>query len=1096
MEQPDVLESYANDSRMVPLLSHDTFLVLYLYILKTSSPKLKPPKFSVLYGFAIRSPKSTNDRKCYARDFKKVTAESGVKYEVGKVTVYESSQKIVEFLNAFAGGLPLKACLDKVELDSSVLSFDVDFSRPIKPSSVVVRPITYNETIAYKYKYWKPLISPFRGIPSYSIMVCNLNRQAIFRYSNDTLLPNWEIGLIKLLQYLEDETRIPFSTSSSSRYGNIELINNQCSDIYDNCYVNFYVIKDEEIATEVSKPNISKRLRLSIEPNDLTNNKNLTINCRLVNGKQVVLDEIKEFVGNSEGLSLITFESTEPFFDVTISIWIKTDSGSSVLWYKHSVTLIRSIVTNMGMVGLHGTFKSDWLNQIGMSSKVDIKEYEKISRASYQQTTTGNHFGDPWVDNNRSVQGLVERLNPAKSDSEFFPKGWDSDSHEHGAISFLAWFQKNMGSAGTVIIQDPFFDTVGLEFLARTTNSQTKFFVVTSTQIHSLDDENTANAKSESSPKTEPNRARRLKAILNKYPTLFGSINLRIHDIRGLKSQSKQDVIHDRYILVYENQELKKGFHLSNSLQGATRKHPLLITVIPLDVLKKVETHLQGNMGINQSKNSTEPLIIYDSSATKQKQKKIIKDVADSELLSEMLIRVNGTSNTSFVEFIEERTKTPRKRNAFWSTFGYLLATNNEANSLRDQISVSDNHSVVNGLFEYLKDTIKSDYPIGFRDESTYLRQSWVFLYEVEYGESLKECLRLEQFLFEGERFGNWGAHFGSRILLHLSISKYLELVDFIHTEYLQTRSTVDVMSSSVSKLNTVAISKLSRTLFWDRRLSTIALIVKSDYNYLKPLATAALFSWIHEFNTSTRFKGTRKLLKSNMSANDYLLTISLFLLNSEFRKKSNVDLENFVFDEIVVTLKENRNDGLLEVTCSSLADSSYPLIEKKITEGILIPMHTKLDKVMADPIFEFWYARFINSIKKAERSNFEAGELDLTAWSYCIASDIKRNRCFEYMTSILKEAKSEIWKPFNKGTVKWESAFDRVHLVNTTLKIILMYDASNTSKIYEREDIVNLVSEMDTLSDNYRPLINSSQLRAFSKRIRDQYMLSINAIL
>lgn len=740
------------------------------------------------------------------------------------------------------------------------------------------------------------------------------------------------------------------------------------------------------------------------------------------------------------------------------------------------------------MVGLHGTFKSDWLNQIGKSSKVDIKKYEEISRASYTQTTTGSDFGDPWVDNNRSVQGLVEHLNPAKSDAEFFPKGWDSDNQEHGAISFLAWFQKNTDSAETVIIQDPFFDTVGLEFLARATNSQTKFLVITSTQIHSLDDERTATAKSGNSSENEPNRASRLKAILSKNPTLFGSIDLTIHDIRGLQSQSKQDVIHDRYMLVFKNDELKKGFHLSNSLQGATRKHPLLITVIPTDVLHKVENHLQGIMGITQNNNSTKSLVIYDSSISRKKNEKSTPEVADPELLSKMLMHVHNTGSAPFTGFIVEETKTQGKRNAFWSTFGYLLASNNEAKSLGNQISKSVDYSVVNGLFEYLKATIKSDYPIGFSSEPTYLRQSWVFLYELEYGESLKECLRLEQFLFEREGFGNWGAHFGSRILLHLSISKYLELVDFIRTEYLQTRSTVDVMSSSVSKLNTVAISKLSRTLFWERRLSRIALIIKSDYNYLKPLATAALFSWIHEVNTLTRFKGARKLLRSNMSANDYLLTISLFLLNSEFRKKSNADLENFVFDEIVVTIKETRNDGLLEETCRNLADSNYPFIEKKITEGILIPMHTKLDKVKTDPIFEFWYARFINSIKKAERSNFNAGELDLTAWSYCIASDIKRNRCFEGMKSMLKEAKSEIWKPFSKGSVKWESAFDRVHFINTVLKIILMYDASNTSKISEREDLVNLVSELNVLSDNYRPLTNSSQLRAFSKQIQDQY--------
>ena len=82
------------------------------------------------------------------------------------------------------------------------------------------------------------------------------------------------------------------------------------------------------------------------------------------------------------------------------------------------------------------------------------------------------------------------------------------------------------------------------------------------------------------------------KRVRNPRAGLTG-LQLSLVDIIA---DSAKQVFHDRYILGYDaNDRAALGFNLSNSLQGAAQRHPLLVSPIPSDVLLNVKRVRQKN---------------------------------------------------------------------------------------------------------------------------------------------------------------------------------------------------------------------------------------------------------------------------------------------------------------------------------------------------------------------------------------------------------------------------------------------------------------------------------------------------------------------
>jgi hypothetical protein len=157
---------------------------------------------------------------------------------------------------------------------------------------------------------------------------------------------------------------------------------------------------------------------------------------------------------------------------------------------------------------------------------------------------------------------------------------------------------------------DPYFDQDGLEFLLRVEETHHVIEILTNTQVRSFDSSGKEVIRVHGK---EPQRASNIILFCKKYEPILGRLNLRILDLRS-KNGGNSQLFHDRLLMVYDIQNSPiKGFHLSNSLQGATKRNPLLITPIPMDVLPDVCDYVSMLLEVRGIISEAESVVLYDS---------------------------------------------------------------------------------------------------------------------------------------------------------------------------------------------------------------------------------------------------------------------------------------------------------------------------------------------------------------------------------------------------------------------------------------------------------------------------------------------------
>jgi len=579
MLQKIITEEMIKDSRLVPLFCDASKLLLRLFVLKaekrtiTENQTINEKTHRIVYGFCIRNTREDINNGISPINFSPISGirNGQVKYSIGVVDIYSDALTIVNLVNDLLLGKNLKDVISS-NIGVGGLGFDVFYTK-----NFAIRPTIFNNTDAFVYRNVcskNALTSPYKEhIPSVTLAVCHLDKMHII--SDGENIPEICV-ILSILKHLEEETHLHFLTSDSIRFGNIEFITTQCANEFEVEYVHVKKIKEE---VTVDNKNIlgCKKLAIYISPNMHTCSKELLINCVLKNGEQTMLDECRT-VYHDDGKTIKTiFECADQICSADISIW-KKENDIFQIWYRDANTTIRDCSVNMGIVSLQGKLQSDWLNTIKKSNcnvKNKVEQVEQITKVSNQSIHIGAYNLDPWVDADKVFQNYINSINPRKSDAEFFPKGWNDETKQHGAISFLEWFKDQTKNATAVIIQDPYYETVGLEFLLRANNEDTDFTILTCTKTH--------------------DRADKLRLSISSYPSLFDCLKLRIYDVGSTVGKSK-NILHDRYILIFQKDALTKGFHLSNSIQKATQNYPLLITPIPQDVLPKIYNHIKDTV--------------------------------------------------------------------------------------------------------------------------------------------------------------------------------------------------------------------------------------------------------------------------------------------------------------------------------------------------------------------------------------------------------------------------------------------------------------------------------------------------------------------
>lgn len=625
MVDPDKLVKAFNQMLSEPQLSQtigvDYYCQVQMWILQIQEAEKTVHR--LIFGWII--PSNYSDNKWYKSDVKTgfTPVSKAYRASIFKYTLFSNGQTVASIIGNLLSGATLGESCEKlnVEPPKGLASFQLARQEELG-DSYVVRPLVFMETssrVAIYQDNSKPFQSPSNDVPSYVGSVFRLKK---FQLWSDTESSDFVDEVDLLAKYcilaLAEQTGLDFKSSDSGRLGNLEWMAFPLHN-KDKAPADWAVIKGE---VSFQKPNgvlvkaISSREVEVFLNEDTPDFKDLLIRCRLRNDNEVMSDQC-QIVNVTAAKQGIRFVANQEICRVQLTIWTpSTNYRNWDIWYDYEVPLIRQVNLAMGVVGLQGQVKLSTLNAVQNSDKMKdrVARYEAIRQLSYHNSQIGDYTLDPWVISSREIGSYVKALFPPVSGAKFFPKGWGNEGP--GVLSFAEWFRSltDRTGSGTVMIIDPYVDTVGIELISHANTTNTAFEVITCTQIRSNDDTPPSRQKA-SLPRLrnafkwilprglsykkhrtnpEPQRAVRIQDTCRKLRQVLLRLKLTVWDIRSFQGGTGA-YFHDRYMLVLgPDEQIVEGYHLSNFLQAATRFDPLLITPIPPDILEDVTSYVDN----------------------------------------------------------------------------------------------------------------------------------------------------------------------------------------------------------------------------------------------------------------------------------------------------------------------------------------------------------------------------------------------------------------------------------------------------------------------------------------------------------------------
>lgn len=414
-------------------------------------------------------------------------------------------------------------------------------------------------------KELQSIVSPVDNVPAFAASLWRLDKLNLFSRNGQEPLPEADNLAKKCLSHLTKETGLNFCGVDSKRLGNIEWLYFPAADENENSQV------------KISIDSSTYGVEVEILPDVLKSATQVLVRCRLLNDREVILDQCKTSQ-ITETSTRINFKANQAIGKVLVTIWIRQNHEDTwEIWYEYSFVLLQQINMNLGLTGCEGSLQSDWLQEYIKSRVRDrVEKVQAFRQVHYDEhLEVGGYQSSPWIAANQKIYKLTQRLFPESSGGHFFPKGWDANAP--GRLRFSEWLKSltNNATASKILIIDPYFDAVGItELIARAEAVQTEYVVLTNTQI------------------TSDNNLLELKKACKELELILANLKFRLLDLRS-KQKGKTQLFHDRYILVFDqSNEVKTGYHLSNSIQGATKDHPLLVTPIPKDVLTALKNYV------------------------------------------------------------------------------------------------------------------------------------------------------------------------------------------------------------------------------------------------------------------------------------------------------------------------------------------------------------------------------------------------------------------------------------------------------------------------------------------------------------------------
>lgn len=277
------------------------------------------------------------------------------------------------------------------------------------------------------------------------------------------------------------------------------------------------------------------------------------------------------------------------YSELELEIYVQSSEGCFELCGRWGTHYFRCVDISTGIIGATVEpvktkfFRKD--NKLKQQRKNNL--LMPINQGEVCTQTLKAWHSDEWVDTNSRFLDWVRKNRREPSAARFFSS--QAGRGADGGIQFVQWlkeiFQKYPDRKW--ILVDPYFDEVGLQLLSLAGCCSINFEIITAEQkgASNRNDDWKQRLRSEGEKFCHNTRARLVLCVLN------------------------DKAIHDRYLWIEDNDAgIVEGFHLSNSLQGATQLYPLLITPIPKDVLRQVQQYVH-----DKKAKSLKDTLIFDA---------------------------------------------------------------------------------------------------------------------------------------------------------------------------------------------------------------------------------------------------------------------------------------------------------------------------------------------------------------------------------------------------------------------------------------------------------------------------------------------------
>lgn len=610
---------------------------------------------------------------------------------------------------------------------------------------------------------------------------------------------------IRLIEtYLKKQTGLPFD-ERYDHVGNIEIV-----IVPDRDEAGHPLI---ELNWEKGKP-FYQHIRVHKELLEVGDG--LIINIVCTENNRTVID----FIDRIAVTKLCDVEKAYPIQNcpdkIHIKIWRQRKDASIVLT-ETMYCLLKSINVTMGMYGNEMKVSTKWLDDIRQNmprkKEKDLEDAETFDRSEKQQFTIGEKIS------NRRLKRKRIKLN-----DEFFPKGWDAATEEQGMLSFLGWFKKKAKGTKSVFLQDPYFEDVAMYFLA-SADVNCEYTVLTQTQLKTNPD-GTGGKVEEGE-----DRKRKSKIVegIKQNPWMFEPMKLVVKDL-----PITHNTLHDRYLVFDYGEGNVEAYTLSNSLQGATNKQPLLVTQIGDFAFEKVSAHIAEVL----KKEIIET--IYDYSERKPTCAGVFEKVADKGFYSWLEIQKEALKKGDVRPILDDiiEWKTYEKL----ATLGYFLAStaDDEVEDILNQLvkcMVTDS-KWTSVLKDFILKGHYTEYPIGYIKTpfKAYVHADMTPMLGMKYEEIVTawNTHLMDYIGCEGHTYGVYGQYFAAKLLLKLSVTEYVDVLKQLRPTLLDIKT--DKTIEPCYKLTVMLMNELIEADFWEKSDRVMKTLLSDENTWCRGL--------------------------------------------------------------------------------------------------------------------------------------------------------------------------------------------------------------------------------------------------------------------